>query len=652
MDNKTQIKDAEYYLLRGELFLLKREGREGIDLLEQASELDPFNPMLFYRQGLSLFEYASEEGAEKALSLAIKKLKKATGLNPNLIEAFHVLGNALYRFGDQHKNEKDLLEALKNYERALSLAEMSPYDAIADLHWDYGNLWSTLYHHSEEICDLQKALIAYQKASCDTEVVSAEFWIDFGKAELQFAKQAHDVRRAIKAISCFKNAVSKDSPCFEGWSYLAKSLKTLYEFTHEEDHFTQAIDFFEAALQLKSQDADLWVEYTRFLCDCGKRSKEVKRVRTCIEKCHRGYAYNSNHPRLLAIWAEALALLGELTERADLIFEAQNKISEALNVTEDDPEIWYSAGMCVKSLATYFNDYEYHYQAIEKFQIGLSIDRTCHRLWHALALSYAFLAHFLIDAKEIEKAVKFFQKASALYPSSFYLIDYAVALSKFGEAVHNKDYLENALSGFEQALNLQKNAIYLHPDWLFQYASTLDLLGDFHEEDVYYNRAIEIFCHVVMIDPDYPNVHHRLAQTFCHLGDLIGDSDHFYRAIHHLRLALKHDEENDQIILDWALALIHIGQHAYHVHDAELIYKEAEHKLMQAAKLGNVQTYYHLGCLYSILKQYDKAMYFIQKADAFKSLPPMEEILQDEWLDGLRATVDFRDFLAHLEKSS
>ncbi len=652
MDDKTQIKDAEYYLLRGELLLLRREDQEGVELLEHASELDPLNPTIFYRQGLSLFEFASHEHSEKMLSLAIRKLKEATRLNPNLIEPFHVLGNALCHAGIRHKNEKLLSEAENCYQKALRLTATTTYDALPDLHWDYGNVWSAIYDSSKELSDLQKAILAYEKAGTFPELISAEFWIDFGKAQWQFAKQSYDIRPCIKAIHCFKQAVIKETPTFEGWSYLAKAVKTLYEFSHEEDHFSQAVEFFEAALQLKTQEAPLWVEYTRLLCDSGRRNRDTKRVRTCIEKCHRGYAYHSNNAELLSIWAEAMAILGELSDRVDLIYEAQNKISEALDMTEEDPEVWYCAGMCAKSLATYFNDYDYYYQVIEKFQIGLSIDRTCHRLWHAMATSYAALANFTIDAKEMDKAVKFFQKAATYSPSSFYLIDYATALSKFGEVVHNKDYLENALAAFEQALNQQKNAIYLHPDWLFHYASTLDLLGDFNDEESYYNRAIEIFCHVVMIDPDYPQVHHRLAQTFCHLGDLIGNSDHFYRAVHHLRMAFKHDEENDQIILDWAMALIHIGQHAHHAHDADLIYREAEHKLMQAVRLGNLQAYYHLGCLCSILRQYDKAMFFIQKADAFKSLPPMEEILQDEWLDGLRSTVDFKDFIAHLEKSS
>lgn len=652
VDIKTQIKDAEYYLLRGELYLLKSEGQEGINLFEQAVQLDPSNPQLFYRQGLSLFEYANETRSEKAIFLAIKKLRKAVHLDPTLIDAMHVLGNALCQIGKKQNREGYFLEAEKNYQNALALSENQKYDALADLYWDYGNVWLCIFKNSGEVYDLQKALSAYQKASTHIELLSAEFWLDFGKANLEFAQLMHDVRHCVKAIGCFKHVVTKDSPCFEGWCFLAKSLKTLYEHTHEEDHFTQAVEFFESALQIKTYDADLWIEYIRMLCDSGRAQRDIKRIRTCIEKCHRGYAYHSNHPVILSIWAEALALLGELSDRADLIFEAQNKLSEALNITEEDPAIWYSSGMCMRSFGSYFNDYDYHYQAIQKFQIGLSIDRTEHRLWHALALSYFTVAQFSLDLKEIEKTLKFFQKAIDLYPSSFYLIDHAKALVKFGEATHNKDYLQGALDRFENALNAQKNALYLHPDWLFYYASTLDLLGDFHEEDIYYNRAVEIFSHVLMIDPDYPNIHHRLAQTFCHLGDLIGEGDHFFRAIHHLRLALKHDEENDQIIMDWGLALINIAEHANHPHDSELIFKEAEHKLMTSAKLGNLQAYYHLGCLYSIQRQYDKAMYFIQKADAYKALPPMDEILQDEWLDGLRSTEDFREFLSHLEKSN
>ena len=149
-----------------------------------------------------------------------------------------------------------------------------------------------------------------------------------------------------------------------------------------------------------------------------------------------------------------------------------------------------------------------------------------------------------------------------------------------------------------------------------------------------------------MVDPDFPHIHHRLAQAFCHLGELMGEIDFFYRAIHHLRLSLKQDEDNDAMILDWGIALINIAQNSPVLTDVEQLLQDAKQKLTLAAKLGNIQAYYQLSCLYSILHQYQQSMYFLIKADHFNALPPLEELLSDDWLEDLRSTSDFREFLA------
>ena len=156
-----------------------------------------------------------------------------------------------------------------------------------------------------------------------------------------------------------------------------------------------------------------------------------------------------------------------------------------------------------RHLGHYFDDCDYYYQAIEKFQEGLSIDRTCHRHWHAIGWTYALLGDLESNPETLELSLRFFQKAIDLHSSTYYIFDYASALSKLGEMTHEQHWLEEAVTQFERLLNLQKNAIYLHPDWLFQYACTLDALGDFYEEEFYYLRAIEIFSHVLMVDPDF-----------------------------------------------------------------------------------------------------------------------------------------------------
>ena len=201
----------------------------------------------------------------------------------------------------------------------------------------------------------------------------------------------------------------------------------------------------------------------------------------------------------------------------------QNKMALAFDITDELATLWFSYGMVLHALGRYFNDLDYYYQAIEKFQEGISIDRTCHAHWHAIAQLYARLGELENNADNLERSFKFYRKALDLHHSTLYISDYAIALFKFGEITHEQAALEMSIAQFERAFALQKNAPYTHPDWLFYYACALDALGDFHEETTYYLRAIEVFSHVLIIDPEFYAVHHRLALAFSHLGELTED---------------------------------------------------------------------------------------------------------------------------------
>jgi tetratricopeptide (TPR) repeat protein len=646
MDRAQEI--AEELLSQGELRLLKRDA-SGIELFQRASELNATDPELFLRQALALYEYAYEEGKKSILLLASKKLKSAAYLNHNTFSLWHLWGNVLSCLGRKTGGYHYFLEAKAKYEQALT-HEIEDRDLLSDLYWEYGYVWKTIAEHSTEACDFQRAIDAFAKATSYSDQLPPEFWNEYGHSCLKLAGRINDIRLYVKAINCFKHCVSISISSYEGWTSLAYALEMLYLQTHDEDHFSQANECFLAAAQLHPQDATLWFNWAKLLCESGKRHQDLKKLRACIEKCHRAHASDAQHLLSLAIWSEALALIGEYSERVDLIYEAQNKVSEVSEQLPDNPEVWLSYGNCLTSFARYFNEIDYYYQAIEKFQTGLSIDRTSHPHWNALAQTYATIGYLDEDAHSLERACHFFIKAIDLCPSSYTIYHYALALSKIGELNHDREWLERALVQFEHALKLQKNAIYFHPDWLFHYASTLDMLGDFYEEDSYYTRAIEILSHVLMIDPDFPLIHHRLALAFAHLGDLLEETSNFHRAVHHYRLAFKRDEENDQILLDWSITLMNFAEYSQDLGEIDQLYREAEHKLTEAAKLGNVNSFYYLSCLYSLLEQYAKSLQFLEKADSFNALPPLEEILQDDWLEGVRSTSDFQTFLLHLEK--
>ncbi len=640
---------ADSLLVQGETALLKGDLSFGLECFDSALKLDARNPKLYYAQGLSLFEFGNQEGREKALLLASKKFKSASSLDPNDFTTWQTWGTLLCTLGLNSGEHHFFLDAKEKLEKAASLSADQNPGTLAELYWDLGIVFAHLAEHSGEALDWHHAIESFQLAHSYDEKLPFDFWNDFGHSCLKFASQINDVRFYVKAINCLKTAISFEPQAYDSWCLLADALQKLYFHTHDEDHFSQACESFAAAALIQPQDASIWLNWARFLCDSAKRVADIKRLRLSIEKCHRAFALNPNDPMIQAIFGEALALLGNYTERLDLIYDAQNKISQAIELENEEPDIWYSFGICMQAFGHYFNDFDYYYQAIEKFQTGLSIDRTCHRHWHAIGWTYALLGDIEEDPDILELSLRFLQKAVGLQSSTYYLFDYASTLSKLGELTREQRWLEAASSQFERLLSLQKNAVYLHPDWLFQYACTLDALGDFYEEDFYYLRAIEVFSHALMIDPDFCLVHHRLGLALSHLGELTSEIDHFYRAVHHFRLNLKNDDENDLILLDWATALINIAVHSHDSSESDQFYRDAEHKLQTAMRLGNLQTYYHLACLYSLIGQYEKGMYCLEKAREYDALPPVDEMLQDDWLDNLRSTGDFQEFLTELD---
>lgn len=636
---------------KGELALLNKYFDKGLDYFNKALSLEPTNFKLYFSQGLSLFQFAQEKQQKKPLLLANKRLKTAAQLSPNHLDIWQAWSSVLCALGFSYKNLKYFLEAHEKITQAIDLCPLQKIDILADLNADLGSIFLHIAHYSQEPNDLYHAIQAFGKAADLNKILSTDVWKDFGLACYRFANFVNEGRFYFKANQCFKNALSLEPESASLWHLLAQTFCQLYTQTHDEDHFIKADEYFALAAQRSPKSLDIWLNWSSFLCETGKNLSDVKKLRLCIEKCHEALNVDPDHFLIQAICAEALSLLGMNLERLDLIHEANEKISQIIEQKEDAPDIWHCYGSCLQCLGAYFKDIDFYYQAIEKFQIGLSIDRTYHRNWHAIAKVYTAIGDLEQDADILYSSFKFYKKALYLKKSNFYLFDYAVALAKLGEMKHEKCYLEKSIDLFEKALIIQKNAIFLYPEWLFHYARALDTLGDFFEEESYYLRSIEIFSQILMIDPNLYDVHHHLALALSHLGELTSAREYLYRAIHHYRLAAKQENENDTVLLDFALTLINLSQHLYDSAEIEQLYRDAEQKLFTASRLGNTQAYYHLACLYSLSNHIELSMCFLEKAVKVDSLPSVEEILQDDWLDNVRTTQDFHEFLSRLENS-
>lgn len=643
---------TENLFLEGKSLLSLGDVEKALDCFDQALKQAVDKAGLSYRQGLALWEYGQIKGREKALLLANKKWKTATFFKPDQFCAWHMWGRSLLFLGQTFKEKHYFTEGASKLQKALILSSKEEASVLSELHHNLAVVSSHLATYSKEPSDWHTAVEHFQKAVSYIDSFTSGFWDAYGFACLQLSYCINDIALCVKAIQCFKYAISRSPSDFSlGWKHLAQGLRRLYEHTHDPDHLAQAIDSFKAARQSNKDDVDLVLEHADLLLESGKRKQNIIHLKSCIDKASKAYRLSPQSARALALWGEALALMGQYGERLDLLLEGENKFNEVLDIDGDHPAISYHYGQCLNSFGRYYNDVDYHYQAIEKFQEALSQNRTLHRSWHAIGMSYYQAGILEENEYIIEKGVWFLRKAIVLAPyNTYYHIDLALSLSKLGELSQNPEHLLLAINQFEQTLLLQKNAVYLHPDWLFHYAKTLDLYGDYHEETGYYTKAIELLGHILMINPNLKGVYYQMGLSFSHLGELSLEIDNFYKALHYFKLAAKEDEDNDSILLDLGITLMNISQSTTDPTEEQTCLLDAEAKLTQSAKLGSVIAYYQLACLCSLTGRHEEGIYFLTKADDFDALPSLEEIVEDEWLDPLRETLACQEFLREIEK--
>lgn len=649
--NISLSKHSDIFQKQGEK-LLQDGDFSGLKFFDMAIDLDPTNPYLYYDQGITILHLTDALTSNKNLLLSCKKFKKATKLDPQFFAAWLAWGETLLQLGIAENKNHFFLDAKSKLEKALSCLDTATSQNQAKLYWLYGKTMLKISKHSLEVSDLNKALEYFSLASAHNEQKSHEFWIDFGIAYNNLGIQINDFRLFVKAADCFRHSTSLQSS-FLTWKYLGKALHHLYQYTSDEDHFLQSSECFGIAAQMNPENVVVWLDWAKLLFHSGKKIGDPKRLFSSIEKCHKANSCETNNLSAIAIWSESLSQLGVLLDRIDLLHDAENKIHEVLEDTgKDSPLIWHAYGQCLYAYAQYYDELDYYYQAIEKFQEGLSIDRTFHSLWYAIGISYAQAAEIESDPEILELASKFFSRAINLCPKSEYYFEYALTLSKIGEFHGDERSLELSIYHFEKALNLQKNTAYMHPQWLYQYALTLDSLADLSENIDLYQKAIDILNHVLIMEPEHPEIHFRLALCYSHLAEAVDETDYYLRALHYYKLAYKKNDENETILLDWALTLINLSEVVDNEVEQEQWKKEAEYKLIQAAKLGSVYAFYHLACLYSLVEDFNKAIHFLEKASQFHGLPPIDELLQDNWLENLRETNLFQEFLNKIEKSA
>jgi tetratricopeptide (TPR) repeat protein len=307
-------------------------------------------------------------------------------------------------------------------------------------------------------------------------------------------------------------------------------------------------------------------------------------------------------------------------------------------------------------LGRYFATEDYYAQAIEKFNQGLLLKSSQPLLLHGVALAYFAIGELKDDLEALEKSTEYFAKLAEfggrLFPQ--FLSDWGVALMKLGEITNDRSYVEAAAAKFEQVINGRLDAIdgeEVETEWLYNYGCAMDFLGDFHDDPVYYEKAVQVLSHVIKIDPDYIHARYNLALALSHLGELSSDVNCFHNAIEQFHEVVMHDPEDEITWNDYGLALLNLAvltTDPMDAHRAKGLFEQAEIRLQHAALLGSLHAYYNLACLYALTDNPAAAIHYLEKAEHSQALPLPDDVIHDEWLDGLRDQPAYRLFISRL----
>jgi tetratricopeptide (TPR) repeat protein len=616
-----------------------------------AARLAPSSGDVWLQTALALINHSSDP---TTLALAHEKLTKAHTLSPNLIEAWQLDADVLTSLGEHYEEIGYLKEAERCLQQAFTLLPQDGSTPPSNLITLAGNCWLQMGRLSGEAYDFWKAIEYYRSALAQTSD-QAELWDHYGQAVEALGRLVGKPDMLQEAVDSYCKALAADPKQVETHIHLANLNLRLFLDQGSPTAFSQSSQGFQTALQLDPRQAEAWLGWAMLLASQAERHRDLEALKESIDKFRKADECEPHHSVILSSWGEALATLGAVTENLHLLREGTAKVIKALEIEPDCPATWRSYASCLVEFGHYFNEESYFLDALEKIKIGLRHDDTVPSLWAVLARIYTALGTLRGDVPTLEEALTYFEKANQLYsievPSLYN--EWGVCLLRLTEATSERRYVEEAVAKFQKSIQgLDESPDgSIEPEWLYNYGCALDFLGDHSDNPMHYEKAIQVLSHTLQLDPTYRHARYNLALAWCHLGELTTEVEFLEKAIELFEEIVQDDDEDEMAWNELALTLLSLSQlvkDPIHSEKAELLLVEAETYLLRALSLGNSHAAYNIACLYSLQGKYDSALHFLERADATQALPPLEELLNDDWLQGVRQTEAFRQFYNQL----
>lgn len=523
--------------------------------------------------------------------------------------------------------------------------------------WHWGVCLYGIAKDSEEAVDYKSAIEKMREAH-SRGLQDNAFYLDYGMTLGEMGILLGNVEFITEAAHFFEKSLQNGLDHPLTWLRLACTYKVLYLMTVDVEFFEKADQSFVAAARQPSQidDSrhDLWGNWAELLVFEGKISSDPDLLSAALEKLVKIDEKNASDVFILNMMGDALTHLGIFEDRFDYFKEAESKLELAHRLYPNNVDTINHLGHCLSSIGKYLGDPKYLLQAIEKFQKGISLDKSNYQIWHGLAMTNFLLGEQTTDIAIYEKSLKFFSQAIQLGGDlPIYWNDWGVALMKLGELTNDQKPISEAIEKFEAALQSynRKSLGPSDPDWFYNYGCALDWLGSYDPNPVYFERSVTILSRLL---DQYPTLHHirySLGLSLYHLGDVVGDVEVLEQAIHHFSTYVQSEPEDDTAVSDLGLTYLTLAEILEESIKSEYstnCFIRAEQFLSHAIALGNTRSNYYMACLHSLKGNDDTAVHFLRRTKIHDVLPPLDALLEDDWLTPLLNTQAFIAFIEEL----
>lgn len=644
----NSLEDEDKYLL-ARLFIrnlpqidLDKNALCLVDTCDFIISLTPYSVENLFEVGLFIKNIREEFFLKEACTL----FEEVTNLDPKFVEAWCAWGDALLTLADLKSDLQLLKKASLKFNHAFELSD----EFGVELVWCKAKCLRVQGKISGEAIDFVEA-IKFFKQAAQSSPPYPSFWNEYGNTLSELGQLLGKQEHLKESLEFYQKAVEIEPNFPMAWLNQALVYKQLY-ISSDINSFDLSNQCFEKASALLKDHFELFCHWGHLLLEGGQEFNDIQKIESSHKLLKKAFQLDPENSFNLALLTESEILLGEFNENLSHLRSAEKNILRCIKHNPEDANVWGLWGSCLKAFGHYFTDESYFNQAIEKFQHSLSLDSSNPNLWSGLACCFFHLGEMKNEAAFIEKSIHYFSRSLEFdhSPPLQFWNEFGIALYKLGDLLDDDRYVKKAVEKFEHGLALLPSGS-IEAELFHNYACALDFLGSFHDDASQFEKAADLLLRVLEVEPQNYDVTYQLALTLYHFGDSISDVESLQRACDVYQSLVSKDPEDESSWNGWGLSLISMAilvEDSIIPQKSENYFIEAEEKLSQAVALGCEMSYYNLACLYSLTNRFALAIHFLQRAELSGTLPTIDDILNDEWLEKIQSDHDFKMFIHSL----